>query len=114
MNYLNETSGTCHGGYYCSGSAAVPNPTDGNVTGDICPMGAYCPPGTVVPNLCPQGTYLNSTGNDLVSDCIQCTGGYYCAGSGNVVPDGPCEAGWYCPGGQDDPRPTGYNCTQGR
>lgn len=84
------------------------------VAGDICPMGAYCPMGSASPQLCQEGYYLNSTGNDAVSDCIQCTAGYYCSGSGNEQPDGQCEAGWYCPGGQDDPRPTGLNCTLGR
>ncbi|CAH1789578.1 unnamed protein product, partial [Owenia fusiformis] len=24
-----------------------------------------------------------------------------------------CSAGYYCPGGQDDDTPTGYNCTEG-
>ena len=59
------------------------------------------------------GYFLNSTGNDDISDCLECTPGKYCAGGGNYVPDDDCAAGWYCPGGQDDPRPTGYNCTLG-
>jgi hypothetical protein len=37
----------------------------------------------------------------------------YCDGNGNNEPDGYCSAGWYCPGGQDDSMPTGYNCTMG-
>ncbi|KAK2153848.1 hypothetical protein LSH36_283g03001 [Paralvinella palmiformis] len=52
-------------------------------------------------------------GNDEASDCILCTPGSYCAGSGNTWPTGPCTAGWYCPLGQDAAQPTGYNCTQG-
>ena len=84
------------------------------LTGDICPVGAWCAVNSSSPVLCQGGYYLNSTGNDDITDCIQCTPGQYCAGSGNEVPDGDCAEGWYCPGGQDDPRPTGYNCTLGK
>ena len=76
-------------------------------------MGAYCPEGSPAPMLCDDGYYLNSTHNDDVSDCVECTPGMYCAGSGNIVPDGVCEAGWHCPGGQNDPRPENLNCTLG-
>ncbi|XP_062603182.1 uncharacterized protein LOC134264959 [Saccostrea cucullata] len=112
-DHLNDTTGLCSPGYYCTSKASVPNPTDGNVTGDICPTGAYCPSGSPSPTYCQAGYYLNSTGNDDVSDCKQCTPGSYCDGSGNVVPDGLCSQGYYCPGGQDSATPTGYNCTQG-
>lgn len=82
-------------------------------TGDICPMGTYCEPGSYSPSLCPPGTYLNTTGNDALADCITCTAGYYCASPATEVPDGKCTAGWYCPGGQEVPTPLGYNCTTG-
>lgn len=81
--------------------------------GNICPEGAYCPVGSQSHTLCQAGYYLNSTGNDVVSDCVLCTPGMYCDGNGNNEPDGYCSAGWYCPGGQDDSMPTGYNCTMG-
>ena len=77
-------------------------------------MGAYCPQGSYSPILCQAGYYLNSTRNDEVTDCLICTPGYYCTGSGNIIPDGICTAGWYCPGGQEDPMPYGYNCTLGK
>ncbi|CAC5381825.1 unnamed protein product [Mytilus coruscus] len=90
---LNETSGKCNPGYYCTSLATVANPTDGT-TGNICPEGAYCPEGSTSPTLCQAGYYLNSTGNDDMTDCILCTPGmYYCGGSGNNVPDGLCSAG---------------------
>ena len=79
----------------------------------MCPLGAYCPSGSISPFLCQAGYYLNATGNDDIADCELCTPGYYCSGGGNEKPDGLCEAGWYCPGGQDGPRPFGYNCTLG-
>lgn len=76
-------------------------------------MGYYCPVGSSSPTPCSSGTYLNSTGNLAVDDCISCTSGMYCAGSGNAAPEGSCSAGYYCPAGQDNPSPTGYECTQG-
>ncbi|XP_023933458.1 uncharacterized protein LOC106181652, partial [Lingula anatina] len=113
VDMLNATSGQCDAGYYCTAMAVVSNPTDGNVTGDICPQGAYCPLGSDSPTLCQNGYFLNSTGNDASSDCISCTPGWYCPGSGNALPTGQCAAGYYCPGGQDSSQPTGYNCTLG-
>lgn len=83
------------------------------IVGDICPLGAYCPAGSAAPYLCGAGSYLNSTGNDDMADCISCTPGYYCAGGGNSFPTGLCDAGYFCPGGQDAPNPPGYNCTPG-
>ncbi|RUS80256.1 hypothetical protein EGW08_011985, partial [Elysia chlorotica] len=110
---LNTTSGDCQQGYYCSRLAIIANPTDGNVTGDICPEGAYCPAGSGAPTLCPPSTYLNSTGNWDLAHCLTCTAGSYCDGSGNSVPDGLCDPGYYCPGGQNGPNLPEYNCTLG-
>ena len=36
-----------------------------------------------------------------------------CLGDGNVYPDGPCDAGYYCPGGQDTASPGGLLCLKG-
>ena len=47
------------------------------------------------------------------TDCIECFLGHYCQGYGNVVPTGPCDAGYYCISGQDTPTPDMYNCSQG-
>lgn len=38
---LPGTSGQCAAGFYCQGGAALPKPTDG-VSGNVCPVGAYC------------------------------------------------------------------------
>lgn len=83
------------------------------IIGDICPTGHYCGIGSTAPTPCQSGYYLNSTGNDVTGDCLPCTGGMYCAGSGNSIPDGSCSPGFYCPGGQDTPTPYDYNCTMG-
>lgn len=94
-------------GYYCTLQASVSNPTDG-VTGNICPMGHYCPTGSAGPIACESGYFLNVTGSDDISDCIICTGGWYCPGTGNDEPQGTCDPGYYCPPGQNDSAPADY------
>ena len=59
-------------------------------TGDVCPVGTYCPEGSHAPTDCPAGTYLNTTENYNSSQCIECTAGYYCSGPGNELPTGKC------------------------
>jgi hypothetical protein len=58
---LTTPSGDCSAGYYCIGGASSSTPTDG-ITGDICPMGAYCPTGSNQTTLCPPGTFGSATG----------------------------------------------------
>lgn len=38
---LSRPSGSCSAGYYCSGGASQPNPTD-KLTGNLCPPGSFC------------------------------------------------------------------------
>ena len=47
-------SGTCWGGYYCSGGSEEPAPRM-EAYGDICTPGHYCPNGTANPLPCPPG-----------------------------------------------------------
>ncbi len=49
---------------------------------DVCPPGSYCPQGTDEPIECPEGTYNPDSGRMSVSDCLNCTGGYYCDATG--------------------------------
>ena len=37
--------------------------------------------------------------------CLSCSGGMYCAGSGNEFPTRECDEGYYCISGSDSPRP---------
>ena len=39
--------------------------------------------------------------------------GQYCDSSGLSVPRGDCDAGYYCPGGQNVSSPSAYTCTPG-
>jgi hypothetical protein len=54
---MTNVSQQCNPGYYCTGEATVPNPTDGT-TGNICPAGSYCVAGSTSAYPCPIGTYL--------------------------------------------------------
>lgn len=54
-------TGDCIAGYYCLGNATQPNPTDGT-TGNVCPIGSFCPKASKFPQHCSNGTYMNTTG----------------------------------------------------
>ncbi|NXV42397.1 WBC30 protein, partial [Uria aalge] len=73
-------------------------PTDG-VTGDVCPAGAYCPPGSPLPIPCPPGTYSNMSGLRSIQEagsCKPCPAGMYCSVAGLTEPEGHCQPGYYC------------------
>ena len=55
----------------------------------------------------------NTLGNTDLANCLACTAGYYCAGTGNTNYTAPCSEGFYCPAGEDEPSPAEYNCTLG-
>lgn len=142
---LHTPFANCSAGYYCTANATTASPTDGGVTGDVCPLGHYCPVGTGTPVPCPAGSYTNTTQNaqclvcpagmfctngqtpelcplgfhcpagtgsdwqscppgtfgaslglQNVTECSQCTGGYYCHVANLTAPAGPCDAGYYC------------------
>ena len=77
-------------------------------------MGSWCDTSSSTHTPCASGTFLNSTMNTDITDCIDCTPGYYCDGTGNIEPDGLCAAGWYCDGGEASATPTGLECTLGK
>ncbi|KAJ7417001.1 hypothetical protein WISP_67321 [Willisornis vidua] len=99
-----HVTGPCLAGFYCTGGASSPTPTDG-LQGNMCPKGAYCPLGSAFPQPCPPGSYSSSTGNTGIEDCLLCDAGYFCDGTGLVSPTGLCEAGFYCSGGTISPKP---------
>lgn len=107
---LHSETAQCDAGWYCTGGAKISQPNDG-VTGDICPEGKYCVQGTKVPELCPNGTYSNNTGNKRIEYCKPCISGSFCRGMGNTKPTGPCDPGFYCESGQDNPNAA--QCTKG-
>ena len=55
-------AGFCDAGFYC--------PTVATVEPLPCPTGAFCPAGSIGPQLCPSGTYSNSTHLSAASQCL--------------------------------------------
>ena len=88
----------CPAGYFCLAKASTYNDT-------ICPSGRYCPVNTSVPILCQEGTFNNLTGQTEESNCVLCTAGKYCQGSGLSKPTADCYGGWYCVNGSTKPTP---------
>lgn len=58
-----------------------------------CPAGSYCLKASSDPDLCPEGTFSNSTGLTASSECLPCTAGFYCEDKGQTNATGPCEKG---------------------
>ncbi|RUS80254.1 hypothetical protein EGW08_011983, partial [Elysia chlorotica] len=88
---LTTPTGDCDAGYYCIGGAYLPNPSDNQTTGDICPLYYYCPAGSQSPRVCNAGYFSSTTGNSV---CELCNEGYIC-----YQREGPrlCPQGKYCP-----------------
>ena len=83
----------CFEGFYCSGNASSPQPTDGT-TGDVCPEAHFCPVGSSFPLPCSNGTFSNHTGAAL---CYDCPEGFYCPPASSTPT--ACPQGYYCPAG---------------
>ena len=73
---LGEPTGPCYGGYICSGSSKIANPTQ--ISGYECPIGYYCEAGSPKEVPCPPGTYALSGGLSAVDQCQKCPAGHYC------------------------------------
>ncbi|XP_038155551.1 uncharacterized protein LOC119792815 [Cyprinodon tularosa] len=99
---LTEPSGSCKERFYCRVGAKSATPVDGP-TGGLCPPGGYCPQASTSPLPCPSGTFCNSSGLRSPEECISCPPGFYCLGSNNTSPSGPCFPGFYCTGGSSSP-----------
>jgi hypothetical protein len=127
-------SGFCSPGYFCSenSTSATQQPCPGGTFGAVqgltnnlcsgpCPLGHYCPEGTIIPIKCKAGIFGNSTGlidEHCNSECWtggcsdnKCKEGYYCP-EGSLTPDQfECgDASVYCPEGSPVPisAPPGY------
>ena len=50
-----------------------------------CPEGSYCPQGSVWPQPCPPGTYSNIPALYAEAQCTNCTAGFYCPESGQLI-----------------------------
>jgi hypothetical protein len=103
----------CTAGYYCSAGSTGPTPS-----GDLCPMGYYCPvsasftPNRVVRTSCGAGNRGNKVGAVSFADgCETCPTGLICNSASTTATSTPCPTGAYCPGGSSS---TGTACPSGR
>ena len=106
---LTAPTADCFQQYYCIEGATQGNPTDGT-TGNICPPGKFCITGTHTPAKCALGKYSPSTGLYAASGtggCLECPTSEHCNSTGLTVPAGLCDAGYYCTGSAESPRPLG-------
>ena len=76
--------------------------------GSICPLGHYCPEGSITPTACPAGSYSNRTGQ---SACLVCPAGYYCPETTGSFMNNICPSGYYCPA--NTTHPYQYPCSPG-
>ena len=104
---LTEPTRKCFGGYYCDKKSHSPKQ-------HLCPIGSFCKPGSIEPELCSNGSYCPM--ERLVSPHGPCSPGYYCKLGSTVSKPmieskmgGPCPAGSYCPEGSHEPS----NCPPG-
>ncbi|CAM9131044.1 unnamed protein product, partial [Ectocarpus fasciculatus] len=102
---LVSVTGPCDAGYYCTLAAEQKtHDSFADSTGGVCPVGHYCPRGTVAPIKCPKGTFMSSTNaagdifyNDMQFYCDLCSPGYSCPLRGMTASGAtPCEAGYFC------------------
>ena len=59
-----------------------------------CPVGNYCPVGSVNPIKCPPGTFRSTEFGESLDDCAFCGATKYCEGIEISVETGTCEAGY--------------------
>ena len=109
---LTAVTGDCDAGYYCKSFAISKMPSEDTSTAveadkkfGPCITGYYCPQGTGSPVACPAGKYNDALMASALTDCKPCLPGKYCDGTGNKVPDGDCDPGYYCPGGDSTKTP---------
>ena len=103
---LYAVSGTCNGGFICTGSSDTPTPSGSG--GEECIPGYYCPSGGNVMIFCKAGYYCETYG--LSAPTGLCDSGYYCTGGSTIsnptsITGGICPAGHYCPSGSISPIP---------
>jgi len=111
-NPINCTAGTysdtrgfaacavCPAGYGCGVGTA-------DYSQRPCARGHYCPAGSsgAFEVACPLGTWSNLTLASAEDTCVAVPPGSYAIGTGNALPEGLCDAGYYCTGRATRARP---------
>ena len=78
-------AGLCPAGHLC--------PNERTTMPAACPVGFYCPMGSVTPSVCPPGTFSNATNLTSAAECRACPPGHWCSGGEAVA----CIVGFYNP-----------------
>lgn len=110
---LVEPDADCEAGFFCRSTSrsttpvCLKNSPSGECLFGVCPEGHFCPPRTVEPIPCMNGTFMNHTGAE---ECYDCPRGFFCD------PSDPrhyfdCPVGHYCPARTDATIP---KCPAGR
>nr|CCA16646.1 conserved hypothetical protein [Albugo laibachii Nc14] len=94
--------GACDPGFFCVIGSNSSTPML-SIHGGPCPRGFYCPRGNAVPVACPFGTYSDTFGLEMVTQCALCPPGKYCQGTGKTEITGECMEGYFCPQGASRP-----------
>lgn len=92
---LSAPNGSCLEGYYCTNGSEEADPV-GQIYGDECPVGHYCPIHSHKPVPCPVGTYQPRLRQPDNSSCLACDPGNYCNATGASNMTGKCSEGFYC------------------
>ena len=121
----------CPSGYYCpddtgnyedfpcpAGKYSIKQYLEQSSDCDECPLGHYCPAASVIPLMCPRGTYRNTQGAECAENgsdstcCTVCDGGSKCPYEG-MTDKIDCGAGYYSPEGSQEcfVCQTGYTCS---
>merc|ERR1711871_1305911 len=94
----------CNPGSFCPPGAADQKP---------CREGHFCPGASSIPPPCPVGRFSNTSEASSAKTCFSCTPGEFCDSPGLSMPVGPCDPGFYCPGGDYTGSPERYVCPAG-
>lgn len=81
----------------------------------LCPIGMYCPANSETYTPCPVGTYNPVLGGtSLLTHCLPCAPGRYCASKGLSAPTGDCNAGYFCESSAETNKPAALDEISGR
>ena len=79
-------AGACPEGYFC--------PTALTMEPLLCRPGSFCPLGSSMPTVCPEGYFGEESGLSAAAQCVTCPDGAWCS-AGIAI---PCEVGFYSNG----------------
>ena len=111
---LEIPAGLCESGFYCGRGSNTSTPGDGadwtysgetcasqspNEVNGVCPIGHYCPEGSMAPTECPPGRASAARGLHNESECAPCTAGFMCPNASTVTATVRCTPRFFCPGG---------------